>query len=59
MKAAMGLMCAHIASHHTSDIGCLVVKGNPAVAFYEHCGFRIVADGGDHHILKLMAKGVS
>ncbi|MEK7382201.1 MAG: FAD-dependent oxidoreductase [Elusimicrobiota bacterium] len=53
MKAAMALMCAHIAAHHTKDIGCLVVKGNPAAAFYEHCGFKIVAAGGDHHILKL------
>ncbi|OGR47474.1 MAG: hypothetical protein A2X40_07930 [Elusimicrobia bacterium GWC2_65_9] len=53
MKAAMGLMCAHIASHHTKDIGCLVLKGNPAVTFYEHCGFKNVADAGDHIILKL------
>ena len=59
MKAAMRLMCAHIASHHTRDIGCLVVKGNPAVSFYEHCGFKVVGDGGRHHILKLApgAKG--
>ena len=53
MKAAMLLMCSYIASTRTKDIGCLVVKGNPAVSYYEHCGYRVTGDGGDHHILKL------
>lgn len=52
MKAAMILMCSHIAGR-TKDIGCLVLKGNPAVGYYEHCGYRITGDGGDHHMLKL------
>ena len=53
MKAAILMMCSHIAERHTKDIGCLVVKSNPAVKYYEHCGYKIVGDGGDHHILKL------
>lgn len=57
MKAAMLLMCSYIASTLTKDIGCLVVKGNPAVSYYEHCGYRVAGDGGDHHILKLDWKG--
>lgn len=53
MKAAMLLMCSYIAKTRTKDIGCLVVKGNPAVGYYEHCGYRVAGDGGDHHVLKL------
>lgn len=53
MKAAMLMMCSSIAKTRTRNIGCLVVKGNPAVSYYEHCGYKVVGDGGDHHILKL------
>ncbi|MEQ1919651.1 MAG: GNAT family N-acetyltransferase, partial [Elusimicrobiota bacterium] len=53
MKAAMILMCSYIAQTRTKDIGCLVVKGNPAVSYYEHCGYRVTGDGGDHHVLSL------
>ena len=53
MKPAMRLMCSYIAARHTRDIGCLVLKGNPAVGWYESCGFRVAGDGGDHHRLKL------
>ena len=53
MKAAMLVMCSYIAERHTKDIGCLVVTGNPAVKYYEHCGYKIVGEGAGHHILKL------
>lgn len=53
MKAAMLVMCSHIAARHTKDIGCLVMKGNPAVSYYEHCGYKVVGEADDHHILKL------
>lgn len=53
MKAAMLLMCSYIAEARTKDIGCLVVKGNPAVTYYEHCGYRVVGEGEGHHVLKL------
>lgn len=53
MKAAMVLMCSFIAATRTKDIGCLVLKGNPAVGYYERCGFKIAGDGGDHHVFKL------
>ena len=49
----MLLMCSYIAERHSKDIGCLVLKNNPAVKYYEHCGYKIAGDGGDHHILKL------
>jgi len=51
MTAAMRLLCAHIGEHHTKTIGCLVLKGNPALAFYERCGFRITGEGTDHDVL--------
>lgn len=53
MKAAMALMCSFAADRYTRDIGCLVLKTNPAVAYYQACGYKIVGDGGDHHIFKL------
>jgi ribosomal protein S18 acetylase RimI-like enzyme len=52
MKAGMALLCSH-AARFSRDIGCLVLKGNPALSFYERCGFKITGDGGDHHILTL------
>jgi RimJ/RimL family protein N-acetyltransferase len=53
MKAAMLVMCSYIAERRTKDIGCLVVTGNPAVKYYEHCGYKVVGEGKGHHILKL------
>jgi RimJ/RimL family protein N-acetyltransferase len=53
MRAGMALMCSYAAAAHGRDIGCLVLKSNPATAYYERCGFRIAGDGGDHHVLKL------
>lgn len=53
MKAAMAVMCSYAAAAFTKDIGCRVLKGNPAVGYYQACGFDIVGDGGDHHVFKL------
>lgn len=53
MKAAMALMCSYAAAEFGRDIGCLVLKDNPAVGYYERCGFKIAGDGGDHHVMKL------
>jgi len=53
MAAALRLMCSHIGMQHTKKIGCLVLKGNPALAFYESCGFRAAEDRGDHTVLTL------
>lgn len=53
LKAAMAVMCSYAADRFTRDIGCLVLKSNPAVGYYRACGFAIVGDGGDHHVFKL------
>lgn len=53
MKAAMILMCSYIAETYTKDIGCLVVKGNDALKYYEHCGYRVVGTADGHDILKV------
>lgn len=53
MKSAMRLMCSYAAEACGRDIGCLVVKGNPALRYYEACGYRVVGEGKGHHILKL------
>ena len=53
MKKAMILMCSWIADNFTKDIGCLVVKGNEAIKYYEHCGYRIVGSADGHEILKV------
>lgn len=53
MKRAMIIMCSYIAETFTTDIGCLVVKGNPAVKYYEHCGYRVAGGAEGHYILKV------
>lgn len=53
MKAAMRVMCSYAAEHVGKDIGCLVVTGNPAVKYYEACGYRVVGEAEGHHVLKL------
>lgn len=53
MKSAMRVMCSYAAENAGKDIGCLVVLGNPAVKYYEACGYRVVGEGQGHHILKL------
>lgn len=53
MKAAMRLLCSHIGLHHTKNIGCVVVKGNPALEFYDRCGFWISGSASDRDIMTL------
>ena len=53
MKEAMLLMCSYIAANKTKDIGCLVVTENPAIGYYVRCGYKVVGEGADHHVLKL------
>ncbi|MEK7388359.1 MAG: GNAT family N-acetyltransferase [Elusimicrobiota bacterium] len=53
MKAAMLVMCSYVFEQHAKTIVCLVIKSNPAVHYYEHCGYAITGDGGDHHIMTL------
>jgi RimJ/RimL family protein N-acetyltransferase len=53
MRAAMRVMCSWAAASLGKDIGCLVLKGNPALRYYQACGYRVVGDGGDHDVLKL------
>jgi ribosomal protein S18 acetylase RimI-like enzyme len=52
MRRAMAVLCSY-AARRTKDIGCRVLKDNPAVGYYERCGFKIAGDGGDHHVFKL------
>lgn len=53
MAAAMRLLCSYIGEHHTKNIGCLVLKGNAALEFYTHCGFKVTGEGEDHEVLTL------
>lgn len=53
MKAAMLVMCSYILDRHGRDVGCRVVLGNPAVKYYESCGYRVVGESEGHHALKL------
>ena len=54
MKEAMALMCSYAAAEYSRNIGCLVLKDNPATGFYRACGFSVIGDGGDHHVFKLV-----
>jgi ribosomal protein S18 acetylase RimI-like enzyme len=53
LAAGMRLMCSYIASLHTKNIGCVVVKGNPAIEFYDRCGFWISGSAADRDIMTL------
>lgn len=53
MKTAMIMMCSYIAEKFTKDIGCLVIKGNDALKYYEHCGYRVVGSADGHVVLKV------
>lgn len=56
MKAAMLLMCTHLSEMRVKSIGCLVLKGNPAAAYYEACGFRRTGADEIHDIFTLEAR---
>lgn len=53
MTSAMIIMCSYIGAHHTRTISCKVLKGNPALGYYERCGLRAEKDCGDHSVLAL------
>ncbi len=53
MAAAMILMCSYIGASRTQNIGCVVLKGNPALAYYDRCGFWISGSAADRDILSL------
>lgn len=53
MSHAMRLMASHVLKERAGKAGCLVLKDNPALAWYEKLGFEREADGGDHWILVL------
>jgi ribosomal protein S18 acetylase RimI-like enzyme len=50
---AMRLMCSYVLTEHTRQISCRVIKGNPAVAWYQKCGYRIVVERADHFEMAL------
>ncbi len=53
LRRAMTLMCSFIAAEHTREIGCKVLCGNPAVGWYQKCGFSIAEDKGDYYQMRL------
>jgi ribosomal protein S18 acetylase RimI-like enzyme len=53
LREAMRLLCSYIVGERCPAVGCVVVKGNPAVGWYEKCGYRLISDGGDHVKMKL------
>lgn len=55
MKAAMLLMCSYIARARTKNIGCLVLKGNPAQEYYKSCGFRRTGEDEIHDVFTFEA----
>lgn len=50
---AMRLMCSYIQLEHGAPVGCLVLKGNPAVGWYEKRGYRIAEARAEHYRLEL------
>ncbi len=55
LRAAMTLMCSYIRGEHAALPGCRVLKANPAVGWYEKCGYRVVGEASDHFRLELDA----
>lgn len=43
MSQGMKLLCSYIMETHTKKIGCKVVEGNKAVAWYERQGYRVAS----------------
>lgn len=42
-----------IVEHEGRKIGCVVLKGNAALNFYDRCGFWISGSAADHDVLTL------
>jgi ribosomal protein S18 acetylase RimI-like enzyme len=53
MTAAMRVLCSYIGAHHTKNIGCVVLKGNAALNYYDRCGFWISGSAADHDVMTL------
>ena len=53
MREAMLLMCAFARSHYEGRIGCRVLSQNPAVAWYEQCGFAMLRERETHVEMEL------
>lgn len=56
LGAAMKLLCSYILEEHRVPVSCKVVKGNPAVGWYEKCGYKIVGEEKDHVVMRLDEK---
>lgn len=56
LGAAMKLLCSYILKEHRVPVSCKVVKGNPAVGWYEKCGYKIVGKEKDHVVMRLDEK---
>src|SRR3989338_2479461 len=52
---AMRLMCSFIQGEHSKSVGCLFWLSNPAISWYEKCGFRVAAKKSDHCKMELDA----
>lgn len=53
MTQAMKVMCSYILKEHAPRLGCKVLKTNPAVGWYQKCGYSIVSDAADYHQMNL------
>lgn len=53
MKKAMALLCGHLRQRGASRIEAKVVRGNPALAWYEACGFSPEADMREYVLVAL------
>lgn len=53
MGRALNLMCRHILSLGQREIAARVLKGNPAVGWYERNGFVLAADHDAYYEMKL------
>lgn len=53
MRDALHLMCAYALSRYACEVGCRVLIDNPAVAWYERCGFVKRARRDTHYEMVL------
>lgn len=58
-KGALGqgmrLMCSFITAEHARRVGCRVLRDNPAVSWYQKCGYRIAGQEPDYYKMELDA----
>jgi hypothetical protein len=53
MKRAMALLCSYVKAQRASRLEAKVVRGNPALAWYESCGFSPAADMREYVLVVL------